>query len=133
MVIDYVSKGTIINAHNSLSERLSTTNTKCLTSVSYYYLSVTALENICRAYKTLRTEVIEAKEQSYFNKMSYLAPLDYQETQFDFRDKYKKFSRGIDVLSDEELERVPRLRLMLKNAVMHKILELRFKSKSNNL
>ena len=133
MVIDYVSKGTIINAHNSLSERLSTTNTKCLTSVSYYYLSVTALQDICRAYKNLRTEVIEAKEQSYFNKMSYLAPLDYQETQFDFRDKYKKFSRGIDVLSDEELERVPRLRLMLKNAVMHKILELRFKSKSNNL
>ena len=85
------------------------------------------------AYKNLRKEVIEAKEQSYFNKMSYLAPLDYQETQFDFRDKYKKFSRGIDVLSDEELERVPRLRLMLKNAVMHKILELRFKSKSNNL
>ena len=133
MVIDYVSKGTIINAHNCLSERLSTTNTKCLTSVSYYYLTVRALEDICRAYKNLRKEVIEAKEQSYFNKMSYLAPLDYQETQFDFRDKYKKFSRGIDVLSDEELERVPRLRLMLKNAVMHKILYLRFKYKSNNL
>ena len=85
MVIDYVSKGTIINAHNCLSERLSTTNTKCLTSVSYYYLTVRALEDICRAYKNLRKEVIEAKEQSYFNKMSYLAPLDYQETQFDFR------------------------------------------------
>ena len=65
--------------------------------------------------------------------MSYLAPIDYQETQFDFREKYRKFSRGIDVLSDEELERVPSLRLMLKNAVMHKVLELRFKHKANNL
>ena len=65
--------------------------------------------------------------------MSLIAPIDYQETQFDFRQKYKKFSRGIEVLSDEELERVPHLRLMLKNAVMHKVLELRFKSKANNL
>ena len=40
MVIEYVSKGTIINAHNFLSERPSLTNTKCLTSVSYYYLTV---------------------------------------------------------------------------------------------
>lgn len=45
-VIEYVSKGTIINAHNFLSDRVSETSTKCLTSVVYYYLETQQLEEI---------------------------------------------------------------------------------------
>lgn len=81
----------------------------------------------------MRKDVELASQESFFNKMTIIDPIDYQETQFDFREKYKKFSRGIDVLSDAELERIPSLRLMLKNAVMHKVLERRFTNKSNDL
>ena len=56
-VIEYVSKGTIINAHNFLSERVSVTSTKCLTSVSYYFLETQQLEEISQAYKNLRKNV----------------------------------------------------------------------------
>ena len=53
MVIEYISKGTIMNAHNFLAARPTAYDTKCLTSVTYYYLSIPQLIDISRAYKVL--------------------------------------------------------------------------------
>ena len=50
MIIEYISKGAIINAHNFLANRSTVYNTKCLTSVTYYYLTLRQLEDISRAY-----------------------------------------------------------------------------------
>ena len=85
MVIEYISKGTIINAHNFLAERPAITKLKCLTSVTYYYLSLKQLEDVTRAYKALRQEVRVASEEAYYKKMLSMDPLDYQETKFVFR------------------------------------------------
>lgn len=43
MIIDYISKGAIISAHNCLSYRQTTVTVKCLTSVTYYYLPIELL------------------------------------------------------------------------------------------
>lgn len=43
LVFDYVSKGTVINAHNYLSKRDPEVDIKCLTSVTYFYLSIQKL------------------------------------------------------------------------------------------
>ena len=65
--------------------------------------------------------------------MLSIDPLDYQETQFNFREKYKKFRHGFETISEDQIARVPHLRLFLKNAIMHSVAELRFKSKRNSL
>lgn len=55
IVIDYIGKGTVLNAHNFLARRPETTSTKCLTSVTYYYLPVYKLTAISQAYPILRS------------------------------------------------------------------------------
>ena len=55
VVLEYIKKGTILNSHNFLSERPITTNIKCLTSVTYYYLPVSRLQDISANYPALRS------------------------------------------------------------------------------
>lgn len=58
--------------------------------------------------------------------MLNLNPLDYQEMNFKFEEKYRlKYGN----LTEEELEKVPKLRLMLKNAVLHHLFELHKRSR----
>jgi len=45
-VIDYISKGTVLNAHNYLAQREHSFDYKCLTSVTYYYLTRQKLKEI---------------------------------------------------------------------------------------
>jgi len=40
VVIEYIEKGAILNAHNCLTEREHFATVKCLTAVTYYYLPV---------------------------------------------------------------------------------------------
>lgn len=58
---------------------------------------------------------------------------DYLETEFNIKKKYKKLRGGYDQFTEEELERIPQLRLHLKNAVMHYVLEQRIYMKNNAL
>ena len=58
---------------------------------------------------------------------------DYLETEFNIKQKYKKLRGGYDQFTEEELERIPQLRLHLKNAVMHYVLEQRIYMKNNAL
>ena len=50
MIIDYISKGAIISAHNCLSYRQTTITVKCLTSVTYYYLPIEVLQKVSQVY-----------------------------------------------------------------------------------
>ena len=58
---------------------------------------------------------------------------DYLETEFNIKQKYKKLRGGYDQFTAEELERIPQLRLHLKNAVMYYVLEQRIYMKNNAL
>ena len=122
VVLDYVKKGTVMNAHNFLAARPETTSTKCLTSVTYYYLPVYKITAISEAYPDLRKALYEAQRSAMYDYMLNLNPLDYQEMNFKFEENYR-LTYGD--LTQEELEKVPKLRLMLKNAVLHHLLELR--------
>ena len=59
--------------------------------------------------------------------------LDYLETEFNIKQKYRKLRGGYDQFTPQELERIPSLRLHLKNAVMHYVLEQRTYMKNNAL
>ena len=58
---------------------------------------------------------------------------DYLETEFNIKQKYKNLRGGYDQFTEEELERIPQLRLHLKNAVMYYVLEQRIYMKNNAL
>lgn len=38
LIIEHISKGTVLNAYNCLANRQSSVTVKCLTAVTYYYL-----------------------------------------------------------------------------------------------
>ena len=58
-VVEYIGKGTVINAHNFLSNRTCMNNVKCLSAVTYYYLPVTKLRDLSVNYPVLREIVNE--------------------------------------------------------------------------
>ena len=59
VVLEIIKKGTVMNAHNFLCGRSPTANTKCLTSVTYYFLPFYTLEAISqnRGYEKLRASL----------------------------------------------------------------------------
>ena len=88
MIIDYISKGAIISAHNCLSYRQTTVTVKCLTSVTYYYLPIEVLQKVSHVYPNLMNTLNVAQKQAKFNQMLNLNPLDYQEVNFQVEEKY---------------------------------------------
>ena len=88
MIIDYISKGAIISAHNCLSYRQTTVTVKCLTSVTYYYLPIEVLQKVSHVYPNLMNTLNIAQKQAKFNQMLNLNPLDYQEVNFQVEEKY---------------------------------------------
>ena len=88
MIIDYISKGAIISAHNCLSYRQTTVTVKCLTSVTYYYLPIEVLQKVSFVYPNLMNTLNIAQKQAKFNQMLNLYPLDYQEINFQVEEKY---------------------------------------------
>ena len=48
-----------------------------------------------------------------------LDPLDYTEVYFKTEEKYDLHPHFLKSLRQEQLEKIPKLRLLLKNAVMH--------------
>ena len=88
MIIDYISKGAIISAHNCLSYRQTTVTVKCLTSVTYYYLPIEVLQKVSHVYPNLMNTLNVAQKQAKYNQMLNLYPLDYQEVNFQVEEKY---------------------------------------------
>ena len=88
MIIDYISKGAIISAHNCLSYRQTTVTVKCLTSVTYYYLPIEVLQKVSHVYQNLMNTLNVAQKQAKYNQMLNLYPLDYQEVNFQVEEKY---------------------------------------------
>ena len=60
-----------------------------------------------------------------------LEPCDYIETNCRLTQKFTQ--RRIDMLSPDEIERLPALRLLLKNATLHYLSTIRKKRKYNNI
>ena len=87
-VIDYIQKGSILNAHNFLAGRQPNSSIKCLTAVTYYYLPLGKLEDISVNYPVLRSTLSKAQQLSKYNMMLDLNPLDYKEVNFKFEEKY---------------------------------------------
>ena len=80
LVLDYVGKGTVLNASNFLSLRSSAINYKCLTSVTYYYLPLEVLQGMSHIYQDLVKNLKVAQKESRYNKLLDLNMMDYQET-----------------------------------------------------
>ena len=131
-VIEYIAKGAILNAHNSLTKREHFATVKCLTAVTYYYLPVEIISQLCQAYPKMREAFKDAQQQSFSNKINDLNPVDYQEVDFDIKAKYG-VSPHLNQLSHEEKKRVPELRLIMKNAVLHHLNKVRERTKMNKL
>jgi len=64
--------------------------------------------------------------------MNEVDPLDYLEVNFNIKEKYAVLP-GIARLSRSELERVPHLRLIMKNAVLHHLAKVRQRTRTNPL
>ena len=107
MIIDYISKGAIISAHNCLSYRQTTVTVKCLTSVTYYYLPIELLQKVSQIYPNLMNTLNVAQKQAKYNQMLDLYPLDYQEVNFQVDEKY--ILPGHVRLSEAEKKKIPDL------------------------
>ena len=100
-VVEYIGKGTIINAHNFLSGRRLLNNIKCLTSVTYYHLSVAKLRDLSINYPNLREVINKEQKRQNYNKLLELEPLDYQESYFDTAEKFELMQSQMDHFSEE--------------------------------
>ena len=87
-VVEYIGKGTVINAHNFLSNRVQMNNIRCLTAVSYYYLPVNKLRDISFSYPVLSRKINEERKTQKYNRLLDLNPLDYIEVYFKADEKY---------------------------------------------
>lgn len=59
-MVDCVGKGTILNAHNFLSNRTHHMTIKCLNSCIYYYLPYSAMVRVAQLYPELAASLKEA-------------------------------------------------------------------------
>ena len=87
-VVEYIGKGTVINAHNFLSNRVQMNNIRCLTAVSFYYLPVNKLRDISFSYPELSRKINEEWKTQKYNRLLDLNPLDYIEVYFKADEKY---------------------------------------------
>lgn len=88
MNIEYITKGTILNSHNFLSQRPTAVTVKCLTAVTYYYLPFDILLDISRIYPALKTALNTAQHTARRNNLLYMNLIDYTETNFVLEKKY---------------------------------------------
>lgn len=131
MILDYVDKGAILNSHTYLASRTSPVLIQCYTSVTYYYLPFAILVQIAQAYPALQASLAIAQKKVQYDKLLDLNMLDYHETNFVFEEK-------VDMqphlhFTPEEKKRVPELRLMLKNAVLHYLQQNRKIHENNSI
>lgn len=93
----------------------------------FYYLPYNKLTLVAQIYPSLAVALKEAQQKVKTYDMLDLNMADYIEPNFDFKAKYP----GMTV-TEEELKKVPNLRLLLKNAVMHGITTLRKNNERTN-
>jgi len=77
VIFDYIKKGSIMNAHNFLAQREPVADVKCMTSVTYYYLTRQKLKDISENYPKLRNAMKKAQKIAKYNKMLEIEHLDY--------------------------------------------------------
>ena len=104
---------------------------KCLTAVTYYYLPVEILQQVGKVYPSLMSALRNAQTQANQNHMFDLEPCDYIEANCRLNQKFSQ--RRIDLLTPDEIQRLPTLRLLLKNATLHYLAIIRKKSKHNTI
>ena len=131
LVHDYIGKGTILNANAFLASRQSPVSVHCYTSVTFYYLPFEVLLKISQVYPSLAFALSGAQKKAQFDKMMDLNLLDYHEVDFNFEEKVQ-LAPHVELTADEK-KRVPELRLILKNAVLHYLSQNRKKQGSNSL
>ena len=108
-------------------------NIRCLTAVTYYYLHVSKLRDLSINYPVLREAINQEQKTQKYNKLLDLEPLDYTEVYFKVEEKYDLPLYIMKSLKQDNLSKIPRLRLMLKNAVMHYLIQQRKKLKMSSL
>lgn len=103
IAIDYIGRGCILNAHNFLASRASGVSIKCITAVTYYYLSYDVIKQLALVYPELKTGLNTAQKTAVYEKMWDINVLDYQETNFNIADK---IPAQLD-LTEAEIKKVP--------------------------
>lgn len=129
LAIDYIGRGCILNAHNFLSSRPLGVSVKCITAVTHYYLPYDIMKQLSSVYPELKAGLNIAQKQAISDKMQDINVLDYQETNFNIADK---IPAQLD-LTEAEIKKVPVLRLQMKNAVMHYLLQRKKLNQQNSL
>ena len=127
----YVSRGAILNSTNFLVRNTQNVSAQCLTSLTYYYLPYRTLHMLAGVYTELRTNLQKAKKASQINQMLDLKKLDMLETHYDIAQKIQ-MPAGLR-LSDAQKRRVPQLKLLMKNAALHYLCQLRKSQKNKSL
>ena len=121
--VAYMEKGTILNAHNFLVGAESEVSVRCLTAVTYYYLSYQQLRKLAKVHDKLRRRLRRARAQAMSEVFADTRKLDYQETNYNVATKIN-VPRGLN-LTQKELERVPHLKFAMKNAALYYLTQLR--------
>lgn len=104
---------------------------KCLTAVTYYYLPVEILQQVGKVYPSLMLALRNAQTKAYLNHMLDRDHCDYIETNCRLTQKFTQ--RRIDSLTPDEVERLPALRLILKNATLHYLSVMRKNNEHNSV
>ena len=82
-----MEKGTILNAHNSLVGADSEVSVRCLTSVTYYYLTYSQLRRLASVHDKLRRRLRTARLTALSEVFADTRKLDYIETNYNVRQK----------------------------------------------
>ena len=120
LVVEYVDKGAILNSRHALTNRKTQMTVKCLSAVTYYYLPIASMFKMAVIYPELQKQLSLAQKKARYDKLLDLNPIDIIETNFVVDEKYE-LPPHVRV-SNEEMKRIPSLRMALKNAVMHYII-----------
>ena len=120
LVVEYVDKGAILNSRHALTNRKTQMTVKCLSAVTYYYLPIASMFKMAVIYPELQKQLSMAQKKARYDKLLDLNPIDIIETNFVVDEKYE-LPPHVRV-SNEEMKRIPSLRMALKNAVMHYII-----------
>ena len=131
MPLAYVSRGAILNSTNFLVPSTQNVSAQCLTSVTYYFLPYRTLTTLAGVYPELRANLQKAKKAAHINQMLDLKKLDMQEAHYDVSQKIQ-LPAGLR-LNDAQKRKVPHLKLLMKNAALHYLCQLRKSQKNKSL
>lgn len=75
--LDNLEKGSILDAHNFLVGRPAQASVKCLSAVTYYYLTYETMKELSQIYPELKSALNASQKKAKYDKMMDINAMDY--------------------------------------------------------